>query len=102
MAILTNHGAKRLHERAKVKKKDLKATAQEALVFGLTHGETKGNLYKYITKLYFEHGNANNIRIYKHYVYLFDRGCLITVFALPANLCKVADELNRKKGSKSQ
>jgi len=94
---LSNHGKERLHERVGLSKKSVEKNALLALENGLTHSDTTGRLNKYITKLYLQGRNANNIRVYNHYVYLFAGNTLITVMHLPQNLCEIADKQNKRR-----
>ena len=53
-----------MRERVGLTKKNTDKFAEKALTLGIKHSETSGKLNKYITKLYFNNKNANNIRIY--------------------------------------
>jgi hypothetical protein len=57
--------------------------ADIALVSGIRHSETTGPLRKYLDRLYLEHGNGNNSRIYAETVFIFNKETLITVLKLP-------------------
>ena len=82
---LTKHGKRRIKQRANIGKSDkkVKNVAKKALERGYRHNETKGSLNKYITSLYFKNQEANNIRIYNNFVWIFVHTKLITVFPLP-------------------
>ena len=62
--------------------------AKKALEEGISHGQTKGNLKKWIDSLYFYSKSANNIKLYGDKAYLFNNETLITVLQIPANLTK--------------
>lgn len=94
---MTNHSIQRTKDRLGLSKKIADKNAQKALEFGITHSETKGNLKKFLDKLYLSERKANNMRIYNHNVYCFDNKTLITVINLPSNLCKVADKIANSK-----
>lgn len=96
-ARVTKHAKKRGKQRIGVKKKDVQRNAQKALELGISHYEAKGNLKRYMTKIYLKNGIPNNMRVYNHKVYLFCNNVLITVLSLPAQLCKAADDLQREK-----
>lgn len=91
----TTHGSKRLKQRAGHSKKNDRVL-KLALDRGLRHSDTKGQLNKYITKLYFKNRSAENIRVYQGKVFLFTRNeVLITVLDLPKNLMNQAIHTKR-------
>ena len=96
-ARVTKHAKKRGKQRIGVKKKDVQKNAQEAIDFGITFNEAKGNLKRYMTKIYLKNEIPNNMRVYNHRLYLFRESLLITVLDIPPDLCRVADSLQRKK-----
>lgn len=59
--------------------------------------DAKSSLRKFLDKLYLSNGNANNMRVYHHHVYLFRGNKLITIIDLPQNLCKLADQIQKQK-----
>ena len=95
--ILTSHGKNRIIKRTEGKKKTAVKLAEKAFNEGIRHKEAKGRLKKYLDKLYLCHKTANNIRVYNQKVFLFQGEKLITVFSLPANLCKTADQISKKR-----
>ena len=99
-ARVTKHAKKRGKQRIGVKKKDVQKNAQEAMDFGITFNEAKGNLKRYMTKIYLKNEIPNNMRVYNHRLYLFRESLLITVLDIPPDLCRVADSLQRKKKEK--
>ena len=88
-----------MKDRLGLSKNQADKVAERAWTQGLTHGECKGNLGKYIDGLYFKYGgNGSVYRIYAHHVYVFTpKGRLITVMGLPNNLCALADKLIKNK-----
>ena len=76
--VMTNHSVKRTKERIGLSKKIADKNAQRALEYGITHSEAKGGLCRYLDKLYLSNGNANNVRVYHRYVYLF-RGNTLSI-----------------------
>lgn len=99
---LSKHGINRSRERLGINKKAVEKNARKALEFGVTHGETKGRLRRYMDKLYFNNPKASNMRIYHHYVYIFGGNKLVTVFNLPKELCHYADKLQKEKEMNAQ
>lgn len=61
---VSKHAEERMRERCGLNKKSVERMAQRAYENGTHHNETKGNLNKWITGIYFKNKNANNIRIY--------------------------------------
>ena len=99
---VSRHGRKRTKDRVGLSKGLAEKNAERAFKDGLKHGELKGNLYKYVTSLYFKHETANNIRVFHRNVYIFCDSTLVTIFPLPGNLVPLADKLEkRKKGGAS-
>lgn len=82
------HAHKRMKERCGFTKKSQERMAKKAFEQGITHSQTKGNLNKWVTSLYFKNQNANNIRIYGDNAYIFCGEILVTVIPVPPNLKK--------------
>lgn len=89
--IVTRHARKRMKERCGFNKKTCERMALKALNDGMTHAQTKGNLNKWVSGLYFSHSKANNIRIYGNFAYIFCGETLVTVMLVPVNLRKLAE-----------
>lgn len=88
MIEISKHAFKRLSERSGLSKKAAQRMAEKAFTQGITHSETKGNLNKYVTKLYFNNTNANNIRLYGDKAFIFAGNTLVTVLQIPSSLTK--------------
>lgn len=86
--IISEHAFDRAKERLGMDRKAFETLALKAFVSGMKHGECKGRLNKYITKLFMQNGTANNTRIYGEIIYLFSGNTLITVYQLPNDLKK--------------
>ncbi len=86
MAILTRHGKKRLVERAGVTKKKAKKLADRVYRIGIVHSETRGELHKFISTIYFKQRTANNIKFWNDKVYLFRNNVLITAYSVPQSI----------------
>lgn len=97
MPYITRHGKKRIKQR--LGKKVPLDVAEKALKFGLKHEDATGSLKRYFDALYLAHGTANNTRIYKHKVFIFNGDTLITVLELPHCYIKYVDKLLKKKES---
>jgi len=87
--IITDHAFDKIKERMGFKKKVAIKMTKMAIEKGLSHKDTKGRLNKYITSLWGYNKNANNIKIYGHYIFIFSGNTLITVYLLPNNLKKL-------------
>lgn len=68
-------------------KKAAMRMAEKAYTEGVTHSETKGNLNRWVTKLYFANRLAN-IRLYGDKAFVFSNTILINVLQIPQNLTK--------------
>ena len=97
MATVTRHGRKRSRERLGIPSRATERNAERALEKGLRHGETDGRLHRYLDKLYLQTGNGNNLRVWAGYVYIFDGQALITVFPVPQELRKAAEQQQKKR-----
>ena len=102
MAVLTNHGKKRMHERMGLPKKAMLVGAERALKNGLDRTQLSGSLRRYIDSLYFQ-GNRKNtvIKLYGNMIYIFDRMVLVTTFPLPRKYLKT-DEAVKEKNRREQ
>ena len=94
--IVTNHALKRLAERSGLSKTAAVRMAEKAYEQGITHAQTKGNLNKWVTRLYFVNRKANNIKLYGDKAFIFSDNILITVLQIPAGLCKNLKNMVKK------
>lgn len=88
MCIATTHAYDRAKERLGWKSSVLDKMMLRAFENGVEHKDTKGTLNKYITKLWFEHKKANNVRIYGENIFFFHGNVLITLYRLETKLIK--------------
>ena len=86
--VITEHAFQRAKERLGLNQKAFKTIAMKSFVAGKKHDQLKSQLKEYISSLYLQYKNANNIRIYGEIVYLFTNNVLITVYQLPNDLKK--------------
>ena len=90
--IITNHAYERANERLSLSRESFVRLAKKAYIDGVSHGETKGKLKKYLDKLWFKHKNhiygQNNVRIYGENIYMFRDNILVTVYQLSYDLRK--------------
>lgn len=98
--IITDHGEKRFKERTGLPKRLVTKKAREALRYGIKRNDTSGSLRRYFEYLYRKEMNADNVRIYLNYVYIFHQEYLITVFQLPQAYRKTAEKIQRQKKEK--
>ena len=98
MAVLTNHGKKRMKERNGLPKKAILASVNRALKKGLRREELSGSLRRYVDSLYWQgEFKGKNVIVYGNMVYIFDRMVLITTFALPRKYVKTVEAIKDKK-----
>ena len=83
---VSRHAYERLHERCGLSRKAATRMAEKAFYIGMKHSDTKGQIYRWITSLYFNNKNANNIRLYGNFAYIFCNKILVTVLEIPNNL----------------
>lgn len=83
---VSKHAEIRLRERCGINRKSAQRIAEKAFNDGIQHSQTKGNLKKWVTNLYFHNKSANNIRLYGDKAYIFSGAVLITVLQIPSNL----------------
>lgn len=86
--LITKHAYDRVKERLRWKSKVLDKMAEKIFLDGIKHKDTKGNLRRYLTKLWFSYKYCNNVRIYGENIFFFCDNRLITVYQLPNNLRK--------------
>jgi len=86
-SIYTHHANKQYKKRVKLSKKKKQELADNALEYGLDFWGTKGRLKKYLYHLYkIGDETADNIKVYKNFVFVFRENILITIYSLPGNL----------------
>lgn len=83
---VSRHAYERLHERCGLSRKAATRMAEKAFYIGMKHSDTKGQINRWITFLYFNNKNANNIRLYGNFAYIFCNKILVTVLEIPNNL----------------
>lgn len=98
MAVVTNHGKKRVRERNGLPKKAVLASVDRALKKGLKREELSGSLRRYADSLYWQgEFKGKNIIVYGNMIYIFDRMVLITTFAVPRKYLKTVEAIKEKK-----
>lgn len=95
--IVTKHAIKRVKERTGLKKKLAEKLLIKALDKGLKQEEVKGRLRKYVDWLYFQHENADNIRIYNDFVFICNKYAFITIFPIPREYRDLARRQQHKE-----
>ena len=99
-ATLTDHAAKRAKERLGVPKRAALKNADRALEHGLRLDNATGDLKRYMSGLN-RHRGGGDARIYGEHVYIFVGQQLITVYRLPREYQRAAEQNKRKQnGSK--
>jgi hypothetical protein len=93
---VSKHARQRAIERLGLNPAAFERLAARALELGLKHADVGGRLQAFVDSLYLANRNANNVRIYGEYVYLFQGDHLITVWKLVGDLKKDALKLQKK------
>lgn len=83
---VSRHAYERLHERCGLSRKAATRMAEKAFYTGMKHSDTRGQINRWITSLYFNNKNANNIRLYGNFAYIFCNKILVTVLEILNNL----------------
>lgn len=96
MTRVTSH-AKDRTKRIVPSKKLAQKLAEKALNQGIKHGETTGELKKFLDGLYFYNETANNVRIYKQKVFIFHDDILITIINLPFRYHSSEEKIKKKR-----
>lgn len=90
---ISNHARQRMKERCGFNRKEQDRMAEKAFYQGITHKQTKGRLHKWVTSLFFKNCNANNIRLFGDFAFIFAGKTLVTVIPIPSNLKKDFKEM---------
>lgn len=101
MIIITRHAQERAKERLGLNKKAIERTAKKAYENGIRHGQTNGNLYKYISGICRKSMiKGSEIILYGDVVYCFKKDNdivkLCTVYLIPHNLLPKTHGKQRK------
>lgn len=75
-------------KRLGLKKKAVKSLAEKAYYQGLGQKDFRGKFKRYLDKLYFKEGAANDVKVYHQYLFFFHDQTLITAYRIPNNLQK--------------
>lgn len=95
LVSVSRHAKDRIKERVGVPKKAALSVAQKAFDEGVDHSAARGQLKRWMTKLFMEYRSANNTRIYGNHVFLFAGTHLITVLHLPHGMEGAAKKSKR-------
>lgn len=85
---ISNHARQRMKERCGFNRKSQERMVEKAFNEGITHKQTKGKMNRWVTSLFFKNCNANNIRLFGDFAYVFCGETLVTVIGIPINLKK--------------
>lgn len=94
---VTNHAKDRMKERLGINISAQQKMADKAYKFGIKHNETSGSLKRFLDREYLSHKEADNMRIYGDFLYLFCNKNLITVIVLPNKYKKVINKIKDSK-----
>ena len=96
MVRVSKHASQRLKERCGLKKKSVRRMADIAFMKGMKEEDTSGQLNRFMVKLYCTNMDANNIRIYGNYIYIFCGETLVTVLHVPHRLKNHVNEQQKR------
>ena len=104
-AIITKHAAHRIHQRMGLPRRALEKMVSLALEQGVPHCDTKGKLNKFLSSVYLCERTANNMRVFKDKVFLFNDTVLITVLSIPSSIIKhldryIKEDVKNERGSR--
>ncbi len=95
---VTRHGEQRIRERIGVSKKGAERQSELALERGISHGEMKGRLHKWVTSVAMNEAQTRGkYHIYNNKLFIYKSNALITVIPVPSNLHKAVAEQTKKK-----
>jgi hypothetical protein len=82
-ATVTRHAERRVRERLGLPKRTVQKLADRALSEGSPYTDFSGAFRHYLNGVLMEGGNAENLRVFNQYLFLFAGERLITVWVLP-------------------
>ncbi len=91
MAKLTKHGKRRVSERIGATSKAAEQNVKRAFRRGITHSETYDELHSWMSGKFLSYKSASNMRIYRGYLYIFNKDVLITVYPLPEQFANIEE-----------
>lgn len=97
MIEITEHASERLKERNGLTKSSQDRITEKVLRNGIRHGDTSGQLKRWVDRLYLTGKRANNIRLYGDKAYLFRDATLITVLQIPNRLQPAVNKISKRK-----
>lgn len=90
--MITKHGSERVNRRMGIPKKGVERQFKLALERGVKHGETKGQLNKWVTKIALNSQSPHHVVLYNGHAFVYaikgGEPLLITVLPIPSNLMK--------------
>lgn len=93
---VAKHATERADERMGLSPEPFRKMAGKAFKDGITHAQANGAFKRYLTRIYLAKRNANNLRVYGEFVYLFHGEILITVYNLPNEFKEVAKKIKQR------
>ena len=96
MVRVSKHASRRLKERCGLNKKSVQRMADIAFTNGMKQEDATGQLNRWMASLYCANMDANNIRIYGNYVYIFCGITLVTVLHVPHRLKNHVNEQKKR------
>jgi len=99
-SVVTKHAETRIRKRVGLPRCRVQDHAELVWDKGVRHKDTNGSLNKFITKKFLVNTNANNIKVYGTFIYIFAGKTLATVLDAPPGLRNQSKKATKKKKEK--
>ena len=90
---ITDHAYDRAKERYGLNKRAFNRMLQKAIASGISHGSTKGRLFKYIQSCTMAYTFKCKVLVHDKYLILYLGETVITIYQIPRNLLPIANFL---------
>ena len=98
--VLTKHAEKRLRKRCACKKGNAEEKFADAIKYGLSWNELRGQAKRYFDKLANKYPTKTSYLIYENNVYIYtmhgEDPVMITVYSAPSNIVKIYQSIKNK------
>ena len=99
----SKHAEDRVKERMSLPKSAVQKNIERAWEHGLTQGEVKGRVRRFMAGVYLRYKKSTNTRIYNDCVYCFGPdGTLITMYPVPEKLRKTCRRALKNRKTKEE
>lgn len=80
---VSDHADLRMRKRLGIPRKAVERQAQAALAHGARHRDYAGSFRRYLDRVYLSERAAPDMRVHGGFLYLFNKGVLITCWPVP-------------------